>query len=173
MARIPLLVHELRSGDRLRAAREIVGNASAPRILVGRAARQLVNCYDTYDPAVRAILDTVNTLVRPPFRRVFERDCEEWLPRFADSSARAPVRSDVPTLIMTGYFDDRTPTVHARRIAATLRRSFVVELPDEGHDPRPSPCHAEIVRQFLEAPTRMPDGSCIAKVPAFPFVTTW
>jgi pimeloyl-ACP methyl ester carboxylesterase len=173
MARIPLVVHALRSGDRLRAAREIVGNASAPRNLAGRAVRQLVTCYDTYGPGFRASLDSINALVRPPFRRVRERECEEWLPRFADPSARTPVRSDVPTLIMTGYFDDRTPTAQARRIAATLSRAYLVELPDEAHDPRPSPCHAAIVARFLQEPTRMPDSSCVATIPAFAFVTTW
>jgi len=173
MERMPRVVHELRSGDRLRAAREIVGNASAPRILAGRAVRALVTCFDVYGPAFRATLDSINALVRPPFRRVRERECEEWLPRFAEPSARVPVRSDVPTLIMTGYFDDRTPTAQARRIAATLGRAFVVELPDEAHDARPSPCHAAIVNRFLQDPTRMPDSSCIATIPAVAFATTW
>jgi pimeloyl-ACP methyl ester carboxylesterase len=104
---------------------------------------------------------------------VRERECEEWLPRFAEPSARVPVRSDVPTLIMTGYFDDRTPTTQARRIAATLGRAFVVELPDEAHDARPSPCHAAIVNRFLQEPTRMPDSSCIATIPAVAFATMW
>ncbi|MFL5617283.1 MAG: alpha/beta fold hydrolase [Gemmatimonadaceae bacterium] len=173
MVRIPLLVHALLAGDRLRAAREIVGDASAPRNLSGRVVRELVNCYDTDGPAFRAVLDSINAVVRPPFRRIGVRDCEEWLPRFADSSARSPVRSDVPTLIMTGYFDDRTPTAHARRIAATLSRSFLVELPDEAHDPRPSPCHAEIVRRFLDEPTHMPDSSCVGRTPAIAFATAW
>ena len=56
------------------------------------------------------------------------------VPRSVDA---APVRSDIPTLILTGYFDDRTPTEHARRIASTLSRAYLVEFPDEGHDARP------------------------------------
>ena len=86
---------------------------------------------------------------------------------------RAPVRSDISTLILTGYFDDRTPTPYAQRIADMLGRAYLVELPDEAHDPRPSPCHAAIVSRFLEAPTRMPDTSCIAAIPAIAFATTW
>jgi pimeloyl-ACP methyl ester carboxylesterase len=173
LARIPLLVHALRSGERMRAAREIVGTGSAPRTLTGRAARQLITCYDTYGPEMRNALDSVNALVQSPFRRVRDRECEEWLPRFADPSARTPVRSDVPTLITTGYFDDRTPATYARRIAATLRRAYVVELPDEAHDPRPSPCHAAIVKRFLEEPTRAPDSACIATIPPVAFATAW
>jgi pimeloyl-ACP methyl ester carboxylesterase len=173
LALIPLLVHELHTGDRLRAAREMAGDGSAPALLAGRPAREIITCYDTYGPPYRRTLDSVNALARPPFRRAPDRDCEVWLPRFADSSLRAPVHSDIPTLIITGAFDDRTPTEYARHIAATLGSAYQVELPDEGHDPRPSACHAAILAQFIENPTRKPDTTCVASIAPIPFVTTW
>jgi pimeloyl-ACP methyl ester carboxylesterase len=173
VARLPFLLHELRAGDRVRAAREIVseGSGNAP----DRALRALINCADhgTSGASYRRTLDSVNALARPPFRRVIDVDCEEWLPRLRDGSMPAPVRSDIPTLIVTGYFDDRTPTEHARRIAATLSRAYLVEFPDEGHDARASACHAAIVRQFFENSTRKPDTSCIATIPPIPFATAW
>jgi pimeloyl-ACP methyl ester carboxylesterase len=67
ITRVPLLLHELRSGDRLRAAREIVGDGSVPGILTGRVVRQLINCYDSYGPAYRKSIDSVNALARLPF----------------------------------------------------------------------------------------------------------
>ncbi|HJQ12000.1 MAG TPA: alpha/beta fold hydrolase [Gemmatimonadaceae bacterium] len=173
LARIPLLLHEVRSGDRVRAAREIVGKGSAPAILVGRAVRDLITCYDTYGAAYRKTLDSVNALARVPFRRAVDQECEEWLPRVADPSVRTAIRSDIPTLIMTGYFDDRTPTMYARRIAATLSHAYLVELPDEGHDARPSRCHAAIVARFLEDPMQKLDTSCVAAISPIPFATTW
>jgi pimeloyl-ACP methyl ester carboxylesterase len=174
LGRVPLLLHELRSGDRLRAAREIVGDGSVPRGFAGRVVRALVNCYDGYGPEFRRTIERVNSRARAPFRRVVDRECEEWLPRFAEPAARTPVQSDTPTLIFTGHFDDRTPTEHARRIAATLRRSYLVELPDEGHDKsRPGACHWSILAQFLDDPTRKPDTSCVATLPPLPFATTW
>jgi pimeloyl-ACP methyl ester carboxylesterase len=175
VARLPLLLHELRAGDRLRAAREIVGAGSAPRRLGDRALRELINCSDhaTSGAAYRKTLDSVNALARPPFRRVSDPECDDWLPRFRDGSMRAPVRSDIPTLILTGQFDDRTPTEHARRIASTLSRASLVEFPDEGHDARAGGCHAAILAQFLEDPTRKPDTSCVATIPRISFATTW
>jgi pimeloyl-ACP methyl ester carboxylesterase len=83
------------------------------------------------------------------------------------------VRSDIPTLILTGYFDDRTPTEHARRIASTLSRAYLVEFPDEGHDARPSRCQLAIALQFWEDPTRPPDTSCVATIPPIAFARTW
>jgi len=173
LGRVPLLLHELRAGDRSRAAREIVGDDSVPGFLANRALREIVNCYDDYGPTFLKTLKSVNAVVRPPFRRVANRDCEEWLPRFGDAATRTPVRSDIPTLILSGHFDDRTPAEHARRIASTLSRAYLVEFPDEGHDARPTGCHAAIVMQFLEDPTRKPDTSCIATIPPIPFATTW
>ena len=144
-----------------------------PGLLANRALRELINCYDDYGPTSLKTLKAVNARVQPPFRRVVDHDCEEWLPRFGDAATRTPVRSDIPTLILTGHFDDRTPDEHARRIASTLSRAYLVEFPDEGHDARPTGCHAAIVMQFWEDPTRKPDTSCVETIPPMAFATTW
>jgi pimeloyl-ACP methyl ester carboxylesterase len=173
VGRLPLLLHELRAGDRLRAAREIVGEDSGSA--TDRALRALVNCADhaTNGTAYRKTIDSVNALARPPFRRASDEACEEWVPHMRDGSMPAAVRSDIPTLILTGYFDDRTPTEHAHRISTTLSRAYLVEFPDEGHDTRPAACHAAIVMEFLADPSRPPDTSCVATIPPIPFATVW
>jgi pimeloyl-ACP methyl ester carboxylesterase len=171
--RIPLLLHELRVGDRLRAAREILEDGRTPARLANRALRELVNCYDDFGPASLKTLEATNARVRPPFRRAVDLGCQEWLPASTDRPPRTPVRSDIPTLILTGGLDDRTPTEHARRIASTLGRAYVVEFPNEGHDARPSACHAAIARQFWEDPARKPDTSCVATAPPVSFATAW
>lgn len=171
--RLPFLLHELRVGDRMRAAREIVGDGSgrAP----DRALRALVNCADRaiYGTAYRRTRDSVNALVRPPFRRDGDEACEEWVPDLRDDAMPAPVRSDIPTLIVTGYFDDRTPAEQAQRIARALSRVSMVEFPDEAHDTRPAACHAAIVTQFFADPSQAPDTSCIAMIPPLVFTTSW
>jgi pimeloyl-ACP methyl ester carboxylesterase len=173
ISHVPLLLHELRSGDRSKATREIAGDSSASQVLTGRAVRELVTCYDSYGPDYRKSRDSVNRMVRAPFRRGDDEACAAWLPRFGERSTRTPVRSDIPTLIQSGHFDDRTPVEQARRIAATLSRVYLVELPNEGHDARPGPCHAAIVAQFFDDPTRPPDTSCIATIAPVRFETTW
>jgi pimeloyl-ACP methyl ester carboxylesterase len=172
LGRVPLLLHELRAGDRSRAAREVVGDDRVPGRLANHALRELVLCSDDYGPTSLKTLEAVNARARPPFRRVVTRNCEEWLPRF-DAATRTAVRSSIPTLILTGYFDDRTPTEHARRIASTLSRAYLVEFPDEGHDARPARCTWAIALQFWEDPTRPPDTSCVETIPTIAFATTW
>jgi pimeloyl-ACP methyl ester carboxylesterase len=173
LSRIPLLLRELTAGDRMRAAREIVGDGLAPGDPSNVAVRELVNCYDDYGPEFLKILKSVNARVRRPFRRPVDRDCAGWLPRLGGASTRAPVRSDIPTLILSGHFDDRTPTEHARRIASTLRRAAVVEFPDEAHDARPSGCHMAIIMRFFEDPARELDTSCVSEIPPVTFATRW
>lgn len=173
LARLPLLVNELRRGDRARATEMLasyatIGPASNQQVLI-----HLVNCYDIYGPAFRAARDSANALAHPAFRGEQLDDCPIWQTRFADPSEQKPVRSDIPTLILSGRFDDRTPTEQARRIAATLSHVYLYEFPNEAHDARPAGCHMSILMQFFENPFRAPDASCIAAIPPIPFATSW
>jgi pimeloyl-ACP methyl ester carboxylesterase len=173
LARLPLLVNELRRGDRARATEMLVsyaptGGATNQQVLI-----HLVNCYDIYGRAFRAARDSANALAHPAFRGEQLDDCPIWQTRFADPSEHEPVRSDIPTLILTGRFDDRTPTDQARRIAATLSHAYLYEFPNEAHDARPVGCHMSILMQFFENPFRAPDASCIAAIPPIPFATSW
>jgi len=95
-----------------------------------------------------------------------------WQERFADASTYAPVRSDIPTLILTSEFDDRTPPAYGRLLAATLQRSFVYEFPGLVHAVEvTSPCYESILLGFLHDPRRQPDASCIAATTPMAFET--
>lgn len=61
-------------------------------------------------------------------------DCEQWpgSPAWRTPS-HAPL-PDVPTLILGGDLDTRTPIENARELAALLPRAAVVEVPGNGHD---------------------------------------
>ena len=172
LPRIPLLLHELRRGDRLRAARALAPAVEPQVGGVSRALNNLVNCYEPVE-IPRTVADSLNALLLPPFRISVDPDaCTLWRTRFATPDERTPVHSDIPTLILAGEFDARTPADNARRIARTLTRVYVYELPGTGHNGQP-PCMQDIIRQFLNDPTRTPDESCIARMPRISFVTRW
>jgi pimeloyl-ACP methyl ester carboxylesterase len=173
LARLPLLVNELRRGDRARATEMLASYATSGGATNQQVLIHLVNCYDIYGPALRAARDSANALAHPAFRDERLDDCPIWQTRFADPSEHKPVRSDIPTLILTGRFDDRTPTEQAHRIGATLTHAYQYEFPNEGHDAPPVGCHLSILMQFFENPFRAPDSSCIAAIPPITFVTTW
>jgi pimeloyl-ACP methyl ester carboxylesterase len=173
LARLPLLLKELRRGDRQRAAQTLVGYDTTSTLGAQQIVIHLVNCYDVYGPVFRRMRDSVYATANKVFRNEQLNDCEKWQTSFADSTEYAPVRTDIPVLLTTGRFDDRTPTEHAKRIAATLAHAYLFEFPNEGHDARPVGCHLSILTQFFDNPSRAPDAACIASIPEVQFVTTW
>jgi pimeloyl-ACP methyl ester carboxylesterase len=178
IGRIPLLLHELRNGDREAAARFILSNR---RLEVGGGTSAdpdisnfLVNCYDRYAPDLEARATALASGLAPPFRSLdtWERNCIAWQDRFASEDERTPVTSDIPALILTGEFDRKAPPEFGRRIASTLPRAHDIELPATLHISRPGECELEIIFEFLRDPDREPDTSCVAGMPRIRLVTS-
>ena len=167
ITRIPLLVRELRRGDREKAARALVG----PAELVNPTA-SLVIAYDACGTALRDALDAANAQASGPFRHSNTLNCGVWQTQFADASTYAPVESAIPTLILTAEFDDRTPTEYGLRIGARLKNSYLYEIPGAVHGTISGTCQDRILLQFLEAPARAPDASCIATQSVWTFETS-
>ena len=176
VAFLPLLLHELRHGDRTRAAGQLtrlggVGGGSA-----GRATFWLVQCYDQYGATYTANLAAARSIVWRPLSRLADnlQECPIWQERFAKPTEGAPLLSEIPTLVLTGEFDARTPVEFGRRIAANLPHSYLFELPGETHSPaRPSACRAAIIAEFANDPQRRPAAACIAQIPPVAFLTGW
>ncbi|CAA9247948.1 MAG: hypothetical protein AVDCRST_MAG93-1609, partial [uncultured Chloroflexia bacterium] len=81
-------------------------------------------------------------------------------PAYADQ----PLHSDLPTFVIAGEIDPRTPPGNAVTAASTLSRSTPVAVyPRGGHGPSfTSPCLNGAVAQFLNDPSTPPDTSCMA-----------
>jgi pimeloyl-ACP methyl ester carboxylesterase len=85
-----------------------------------------------------------------------------------------PVKSDIPTLLISGEYDPITPPDNGKATAATLSNGYFFEIPGAGHGVIPSnDCAFSIAQAFLKDPTTKPDSSCIAnlKEPAFTITT--
>lgn len=100
--------------------------------------------------------------------------CRLWRVGVADPVQHRPVRSSIPTLVLAGEYDAAVPPLMVRQIPPTLRRSFYYEFPAAPHiqlvNGNPvSSCARSITGQFLNAPTRRPDSSCIDSLPPFDF----
>jgi pimeloyl-ACP methyl ester carboxylesterase len=59
--------------------------------------------------------------------------CAEWPRGSVPHASRTPVRSPIPTLLVTGVLDPATPPSFAEEIAATLPNSLLLKLPSGGH----------------------------------------
>jgi pimeloyl-ACP methyl ester carboxylesterase len=177
IGRIPFLLHELRRGNRLGAAREIAGWA-AGRHPDLPATISLVPCNDEFGERALALEDSALAVVSPPVRAVARirsvRTCADWPDDSAAVTVPVPAGSRSPVLIIVGEYDTSgAPPEDARRIADLLGNATVVELPGQGHADPIGPCVQRLLLQFWQDPNRVVDRSCINAMPAIRFATSW
>jgi len=88
--------------------------------------------------------------------------CSAWPSEAPDASLKAPIKSDIPTLILSGELDPITPVEYGRITASRLPNSHLVEVPGLGHSLLSnSKCAIEIAGAFLNNPKAAPSESCL------------
>ncbi len=115
---------------------------------------------------------SVPAIVRDAFDPAFQqRVCGVWDVPALGPIENQPVTSDIPTLILSGEDDPITPPAWAAEASATLSHSNVFEFPGAGHGILPDfGCAASMTAAFLDAPTVVPDASCMDGLRQAPFV---
>jgi pimeloyl-ACP methyl ester carboxylesterase len=118
------------------------------------------------DPA-RALLGDVNM----EYRYL----CQAWRAPDLGEAFRAPLRCDVPTLIVHGTWDMSTPIENARETAAALKNSQLVEVVGGGHGALYSlyeywpPAHAKLAAFLRGERVELPKTVTIPPVDYTPF----
>ena len=79
------------------------------------------------------------------------RQCENWPRAEIAPSFREPLRSDIPTLLLSGEADPITPPYYAAQVAAVLSNSHSLTLPGFGHDVLLAGCMPAVVTAFIGA----------------------
>ena len=100
--------------------------------------------------------------------------CRTWDVGVAAPVQHKPVKSSIPTLVLSGEYDAGVPPSVVRQIPPSLSRSYSYEFPASAHVQLASyngaaECARSIAAQFLDDPGARPDSSCIATLPAFDF----
>ncbi len=87
--------------------------------------------------------------------------CQIWQVEQLPSVVDEAVISDIPALLLSGYYDPITPPLFAETVAKSLSNAFLFEQPTGSHGVAfDNACTNDIVRQFLEEPAQSPDFSC-------------
>jgi len=96
--------------------------------------------------------------------------CAIWPHGPVDPDLHAPLRSDIPTLLLSGEDDPVTPPDAAERAARGLTRHRSLLLAGEGHGQLATGCVPKLMAQFLGAlePERI-DTGCLAAHVVAPF----
>jgi pimeloyl-ACP methyl ester carboxylesterase len=93
-----------------------------------------------------------------PFRGI----CDRWDVGQAGLDVRTPVISNVPVLIFVGRFDPYGSPALARQAARTLKRSWLVELPNKGYNGLAgSYCALAARNAWIDKPSSPPKTSCL------------
>jgi pimeloyl-ACP methyl ester carboxylesterase len=88
--------------------------------------------------------------------------CRIWHVASVSARNRQFFSSNIPTLLLEGEFDPRTPPSGAVAMAKHLRHSYYFLYPGLGHGVvSTGTCPDLMVATFLEVPTRKPVSSCI------------
>lgn len=98
--------------------------------------------------------------------------CRIWDVDPLDPSTDNPVRSDVPTLLLSGWFDPITPDSYAKEAAASLSNHYSYIVRTGGHGQAfTNDCADRIIAGFLDNPNTPPDASCLEEIASPEFYT--
>jgi pimeloyl-ACP methyl ester carboxylesterase len=91
--------------------------------------------------------------------------CQFWGMKPVPAIQKEPVRSTIPTLILQGEYDPRTPPANGMLAGQTLSKSYFFLFPGLSHGVQAnSTCPNVIMFTFLDKPTEKPDASCISSM---------
>ena len=96
--------------------------------------------------------------------------CRDWNVELLPRELLEPVRSDVPTLLLSGELDPITPPEFAAEVAAGLGRAQQVTFPGGTHGQAfGSGCANGVIQRFLDDPLAATEASCSLEPPE-PFI---
>ena len=135
-----------------------------------------VNCADEAPFTTREQVES-SARSHPQLAPYLETDslfdiCGFWGSEATSGLKEGPLPGDIPTLVLAGRFDPITPPEWGRRAGSAIAGSYYFEFPSAAHGiVGSSDCSFDISLEFLRAPDREPDASCIAEVPTLAFKT--
>ena len=88
--------------------------------------------------------------------------CQIWEQQSVPPEQKQPVKSSIPTLILSGEYDPITPLSNAQQAMQTLSNSYLFVFPALGHGVfTEHSCPDGIMQAFMQHPTVKPDSGCI------------
>jgi pimeloyl-ACP methyl ester carboxylesterase len=99
--------------------------------------------------------------------------CSVWKVEPAKPIENKPVKSDIPTLVLSAEYDAYTLPFWGASTAKNLKNNFHFETPWVGHGPAfNTPCLGKMITEFFDNPNTAPKSECLSEVKKqFKFVT--
>ena len=167
---LPRSIASLAEGRLDSAMRRLIQD-SVDALLDDAISDAVASSVDCHDAGAVDLRDATRQLESYPRASAIKRydwqyhACRYWSAGEASAAFRAPVESDVPTLLLAGEFDPVTPPEWAELAARSLNRSEVLIFPAIGHGVLDSHlCAAEVVRAFYADPMQPRPPACLGRL---------
>ncbi len=90
--------------------------------------------------------------------------------KLAPAASASDAMIDAPVLMLSGGLDPVTPPRRAVAAARTMRAPQHLVVPTAGHGVSGLGCVPRLLREFIDAPNKAVDATCLSKLPAPAFV---
>ena len=175
---VPMLIHAMHARDEtmLGPVNRALTQIRGARLPGSPGLTHTVNCFEKAPLATPELLQRTRQLYSPVLtdEDVFDgpEGCDVLHPYRARQQDLAAVKSDIPTLIITGEFDLQTHRSNGPLVAKTLKNSQLVEVPGVAHVPSfKHECTRTMMRDFHNEPMKKVDVSCLTSIPPLRFIT--
>jgi pimeloyl-ACP methyl ester carboxylesterase len=172
-ALLPLLIHEAAQGrPEALAAQALLVSRSLSEQLANGMHNAVVCTEDapffSADALGNSAMDA--SYLRRVFIESLQATCSVWPRGALDDDFHAPLRSDVPTLILSGENDPVTPATYGEQAVKGFARGRHLIFPGQGHGQLGSTCGASLIRRFVESGSSQDlDVKCVSRVAPAPF----
>ncbi len=112
---------------------------------------------------------TTNSLFGDDLFELMRARCELWDSNPVDPSFKEPVKSDIPTLLLSGEYDPVTPPGFAEKAMETLTNAQHLVAKGQGHIVGTRGCMPKIVTAFIQDPETELETKCMQDFRDFAF----
>jgi pimeloyl-ACP methyl ester carboxylesterase len=170
---LPVLIHRATQGALGPLAAQVIMTARQVRHQLATGMQNTVICSEDVPFYGAANVDRAalaKTYQGTDQVDAFEEICRIWPRGPVDADLHAPLRSDIPTLLLSGEADPVTPPADADRAARGLAHHRHLVLGGEGHGQLATGCIPSLMAKFLEsrAPENL-DTRCLERHRPAPF----
>ncbi|WP_257385260.1 alpha/beta hydrolase [Tahibacter caeni] len=168
-ALLPLAIHEAAIGN----AAPLMGQASLITADLGATLTSgmglSVICAEDAD-LLQPRPEDRELILGGDFVEAIKAQCEVWPRGRRPADFHEPLRSDLPTLLLSGQYDPVTPPRYAEQVAKSLSRARHLVAPGQGHNVIGRGCVPRLFARFVDTlETDKLDAGCIAEMGATPF----
>lgn len=158
---VPWLIHQGATDNFLPLASLLILISEQDPLAIDHGMHYTVICNEDYPLAATGRADSA-------LAALFDEVCSFWPKAELPSDYFAPVVSDVPVLILSGYRDPATPPRWGERVAASLSRSLHLVAPGGHHSVSRDGCIPQLIGRFIQtaSPGNL-DSRCVENIRAF------